>query len=212
MSRHGEEERILALAGIFQAATLVDRLARRGVADEGCMAVCLGSILATDPEAVDSVYDGGAEGLRTGLESICRHFGPPSKDGGGRDFDVVRYVLSSMQIAHKLVRRPDLLRIIAEGIDRVRPQVERFSLCHDNVLANLADVYTRSISEIRPRIVVKGHATHLTNPRQVDRVRALLFAAVRSAVLWRQCGGRRLEFFYRRSAMVRCAARLLETR
>lgn len=207
MSRYDENDKALALAGIFQAATLVDRLARTGQADEADMTVCLASILATDPDDVPSVY-GGVEGLRTGMEAICHYFGTPTTDGR-RDFEVVRYVLSCMQIAHKLARRAEIRRAIAGGIERVRPQVERFTITHDNVLANLADVYTNSISQIRPRIVVKGQATHLTNPRQINRVRALLLAAVRSAVLWRQCGGRRLEFFYRRRFMVRQARRML---
>ncbi len=207
MSRYDETDKAMALAGIFQAATLVDRLARTGQADEADMAVCLGSILVTDPADCASVY-GGLEGLRTGMEAICHHFGTPPT-AGRRDYEVVRYVLSCMQIAHKLDRRPEVRRALGSGIERVRPQTGHFPLTHDNVLASLADLYTNSIGRIRPRIVVKGQVAHLTNPRQINRVRALLLAAIRSAVLWRQCGGRRLEFFYRRRLMVTQARRLL---
>jgi high frequency lysogenization protein len=40
--------------------------------------------------------------------------------------------------------------------------------------------------------MVKGEPTRLTETGVANQIRALLLAAMRSAVLWRQCGGTRL--------------------
>jgi high frequency lysogenization protein len=50
----------------------------------------------------------------------------------------------------------------------------------------------------------------LENPDNQNLIRALLLAAIRAAVLWRQCGGRRLSLFLRRSALLEAASGLLE--
>ncbi len=202
-----EHDKILALAGIFQSVSLVHGLARKGHLDEAQMATCIESIFATDPESVIAVY-GSVAALKQGLRSICDHFSAQSQREK-RDFEVVRYVLACMQLGHKLAGRRQLLGQLGEGIARAAGQAEQFSSCHDNVLANLADIYAQTISPMKPQIMVKGQPEFLTNPRNVNRIRALLLAAVRSAVLWRQCGGRRREFFYRRQRMVRQADSVL---
>jgi high frequency lysogenization protein len=58
---------------------------------------------------------------------------------------------------------------------------------------------------------VQGQGEHLATAETVAAIRALLFAAVRSAVLWRQSGGGRFKlFFYRRRYGERARARLRE--
>ncbi len=204
----GDHDKTLALAGIFQSVNLVHGLARNGQLDEAEMTTCIESIFVTDPESVTAVY-GSIVSLRHGLQAICNHFTTQSQREK-RDFEVVRYVLACMQLSHKLARRSRVLGQIGAGIARASGQAEQFSSCHDNVLANLADIYTQTISPMTPRIMIKGQPEFLTNPRNVNRIRALLLAAIRSAILWRQCGGRRREFFYRRQRMVERANILLE--
>lgn len=77
---------------------------------------------------------------------------------------------------------------------RSRPgpgQAEHFGVLHENVLANLADVYHSTISTLQPRIMVQGDPQHLGNQGTVNKIRAVLLAGIRSAHLWRQCGGSR---------------------
>jgi high frequency lysogenization protein len=76
-------------------------------------------------------------------------------------------------------------------------------------LANLAGCYSETISTLSPRIVVLGEHGHLSNPDVANTVRALLLAAIRSAVLWRQCGGNRLQLLFGRRKLIAEAQRLL---
>jgi high frequency lysogenization protein len=68
-------------------------------------------------------------------------------------------------------------------------------------VASLAETYTQTISTLRPRIMVSGDPVRLADAAVADQVRALLLGAMRSAVLWRQCGGTRLGLLFGRRRM-----------
>jgi high frequency lysogenization protein len=53
--------------------------------------------------------------------------------------------------------------------------------------------------------MVEGAERWLEQPRTVTRIRALLLAAVRAAVLWRQSGGNYWNLFWERRTMARFA-------
>src|SRR5690606_2701251 len=123
--------------------------------------------------------------LETGLRLLTEHLGgkPPRTD-----LQVAKYVVAVLHLEGKLTKKVDLMRRLGEGIDRARIQAGHFSITHENVLASLADLYVETVSTLRPRIIVGGEHGHLTNPANANKVRALLLAAMRSAVLWRQSG------------------------
>ena len=63
----------------------------------------------------------------------------------------------------------------------------------------LATLYQDTISRLAHRIQVEGQMDYLQNEYVANRVRSLLLAGIRSAVLWHQLGGRRWRLiFYRK--------------
>jgi high frequency lysogenization protein len=68
------------------------------------------------------------------------------------------------------------------------------------------DLYTATLSNLRPRVMVQGNALYLTQPRIVGRIRTLLLGALRAAVLWRQSGGTRIGILLKRRRLVAAAA------
>jgi high frequency lysogenization protein len=50
--------------------------------------------------------------------------------------------------------------------------------------------------------MVNGEHNHLSNPDNANKIRALLLAAIRSAVLWDQCGGSRWQIMFNRKAFI----------
>ena len=64
-----------------------------------------------------------------------------------------------------------------------------FGFTHPGVLAPIGQLYAKTLSTLRPRVLVQGNPHYLGQPAVVAEVRAALLAAVRSAVLWRQRGG-----------------------
>ncbi len=187
---------MLALAGVFQAAALAEQLAHRGYADEVPFAVSVRSLFITDAINTESVY-GGAEGVEMGLKIMRQRL---SAGGQTTDFELARYVLSLTQLGVKLDRSNDMAETIANEIDRLKPTVEAHNGegMSNQLYSELARIYKDTISYMKPKIIVQGEHGHLSNPVVVDKVRAILFAGVRSAFLWNQLGGRRWALIFQR--------------
>lgn len=183
----------IALAGIAQVAVLVQQLATKGTCDQEAMEASIGSILKIDSDTVVEIY-GGLSGLKLGFEQLNGQImgdKPP-------DPEQARYAASIVFLEKKLSNRKDLLATIQTGIYKAQIQSEQFGILHENVLANLGDLYQRTVSTIQPRIMVNGDQVFLSRPDIANKIRTLLLAGIRSCLLWRQCGGSRWKFiFYR---------------
>lgn len=184
----------IALAGIAQAAALVQQLATTGRADAEAMEASIASILKIDSDSVTDVY-GGLGGVRLGLEQLSQQMigykiANPEQ---------ARYSAALVYLEQQLSKRTDLLESIQTGVLKAQAQSEHFGLMHENVLANLADIYHNTISTLQPRIMVNGEQQYLTRPDVVNKIRSILLAGIRSVILWKQCGGSRWKFlFYRK--------------
>jgi len=198
--------RTLALAGLFQAARLVQQTARGEPRDKDTTAASIGSIFNTDPASVVDVY-GDIEAVRTGLELLVQQLG---NDNKRRDIELTRYAVTLMHLENSLNRKPELLETIRSGIETCRQQIESDNELQTSVIATLADIYKQTISTLKPRILVNGEPTVLTNPDSKNMVRALLLAGMRSAVLLRQSGGSRLKLIFQRRPLLECARELLQ--
>ncbi|MFO7602339.1 MAG: DUF489 family protein, partial [Gammaproteobacteria bacterium] len=127
-----------------------------------------------------------------------------------KQLDVARYVITLLHLQRKLMKRQDLLEVLDKGIARAQEQAKIFSPLHDNVIANLADIYSNTISQIPPKIMVSGESHYLNNPANTNKIRALLLAGVRAAVLWTQIGGGRWQVLFKRRQFVQAARALLD--
>jgi len=184
----------IALAGIAQIAVLVQQLATTGTCDQQAMEASIGSLLKIDSDSVSDIYD-GLSGLKLGFEQLHNQLTgikPPNPEQA-------RYAASVVFLEKKLSTRNDLISTIQAGILKAQTQTEQFGLLHENVIANLGDIYHSTVSTLQPRIMVNGDQTYLSRSDIANKIRALLLAGIRSALLWRQCGGSRWKIiFYRK--------------
>ena len=199
-------DRVMALAGVVQAAALVDTAAAGLTADDDSLQATLKSILKIESLDVPDVF-GGLGGLRLGLTKLVELLGPARTPN---DLTILRYSLSLLHLQGQVMRKPRFLKILETSIARGREQVRHFGLTHMNVLASLADTYLCTAGSIEPRILVVGDAAQLRNPQVINLVRSLLLGGLRSAVLWRQCGGSRWALLLMRGRMLKEAQRLLK--
>jgi high frequency lysogenization protein len=195
----------IALAGMFQAIRLVQATAAGTHRDEAACAASIRSIFVTDPETAGSVYADPAA-LIPGLEAVTAQLGG---NAAARDMELARYVVTVLHVERKLGRDRALLDRVRDGIERLRGQSGLPDPANPDVIAGLADCYRQTVSTLQPRIIVKGEQAVLARPEVQQMVRALLLAAVRAAVLWRQCGGGRLTLLLRRRALHGMAGELL---
>ena len=190
-------DRTLALAGVYQAAYLVHQIATRGMTDSAAFEASISSIFKLDAPTTEAVF-GDVSGVNTGLSTLKRQLSEKQAD----TMQITQYVVTLLHLERKLSRQPALLERIAAGIRQAQQQSEHFSMTHENVLANLADTYKNTISTLTPRVLVQGEHGYLNNPDNANKVRAILLAGIRAAVLWSQCGGSRWHVLFKRSALL----------
>ncbi|KPK41053.1 MAG: hypothetical protein AMJ69_00080 [Gammaproteobacteria bacterium SG8_47] len=204
---HPLSDRTLALAGVFQAAVLVKSVARKGMVDLADLETSLYSIFQVDPPTVEAVY-GEVQRLRTGLQAIVAQLG---QDGEPKDNELTRYVVSLIHLQSRLRRNQQLLSDLRAGIERARALADQHSLSDDALIEALASLYTQTLSTLTPRIIVSGEPHILARATNAARIRAILLAGIRAAVLWQQCGGSRWQILFKRADLVRAANELLRT-
>ncbi|MEX2963602.1 high frequency lysogenization protein HflD [Microbulbifer sp. TYP-18] len=198
-------EQALALAGIFQAAVLVERLAKTGSAPQDELETGVYSLFQQNPDRTEDVFNGAAQllpGLRVSRELLQSRRHPEYTDS-------LRYALSILYLQRQLQKKPDLLSIIGSRLEKAREQAEHFSPTHENVISNLAGIYSDTLSTFRFRIQVLGDFNFLQQQRIANQIRTMLFAGVRAATLWRQLGGRRLHLLFQRKKLLAATEQLI---
>lgn len=191
-------EQAVALAAVFHACELVSQLANTGVASSDEMSLCMSALLNQNPDSLSQIY-GPVSGLKLGMDSMERLFSDGSEETKKDSGEILRYVVSILYLARKLSSDKGMLDKIATGIENAERQSQHFSITHDNVYANIASLYQDTVSTLRLRIQVSGSSGYLQQPAVAERIRCLLFSAIRSAFLWQQLGGKRIHLaFYRK--------------
>lgn len=201
---YSQEDKTIALAGVFQAAQLVTEIARKGKSNQAAIESSLESLLRFDAPDVVSVF-GDISGVIQGLRTLQKQLDNTSYD---RNTDITRYAITLIHLQRKLEKDPEMLDEITSRLDGVKSQLDYFDLSHTNTIAKLADIYKSTISNMQPKIIVEGEQSFLSNGVNADKIRALLLAGIRSAVLWRQSGGSRLQLLFSRKKYFSTAKQL----
>ena len=197
------DDRILALAGLAQALRQVRQIAESGQADQAIIDTAVDSVFRIDAGSPADVY-GGARAVAPGLRLLRDYFG-----NQGHDELLPRLALAVIQLERRFVRDAGTARKVHDGILAAAPSAERLGATHPDVLAALGSLYADTISHLRPRVLVQGNPHYLGQADVVAEIRAVLLAAVRSAVLWRQLGGSLWDFLLRRRELVAAIGRQL---
>lgn len=199
------KERTMALAGIFQATELVRQAANHGTWSGYAADTCMDSLLALDADTVEEIY-GSVNGLRLGAETLVSIL-----QGERRYMESLGYAVSIMQVENNFRRKSSMQADIGSELQSITTIDDGLELheIKDLQAEKIAELYTRTISTLSPRIVVNGRPQFLQVDRTVNWIRTLLFAGLRSAVLWRQMGGGRFSLMFGRKKMLEQARTLL---
>ncbi|MCY7354267.1 MAG: high frequency lysogenization protein HflD [Lysobacter sp.] len=188
--------RMLALAGLLQALKQVRQIADTGQADAAILKTALDSVFRIDAASPEAVY-GNVDALRPGLRLLREYF-----DNTATDPLLPKLALSVLQLERRFVRESESVGHVQTGIAVLAPSAERLESTHPDVLSGLGSLYADSISNLRPKIMVQGNPHYLGQANVVAEIRAVLLAALRSAVLWRQLGGSFWDFMLRKREMI----------
>lgn len=188
---------VIALAGVAQCSLWVHELAQKGVYQENRVARAVDAILCTDPETAEAVFR-GVNGVVDGLRILSAQLGRDTEVIPAAELGVVtRHMGQLLRLSGKVQGNRRMLATLAEGIRRAQRHQD---LGADATAAvpGLAELYTQTISKLKPRVMVQGHPTYLRNNDFVATIRVFLLCGVRAGVLWRQCGGRLWQLILRR--------------
>lgn len=197
------ESRVIALAGVFQACAVVRSIANEGRSDSAAVESSLASLFRIDSDSAADVF-GGLSGLRLGMETLVANL-----DSEHRNLAVSQLVMGVLRLERKLDGRSEMKRQLREGIESIQRQVDHLGVAHATVQTRLAELYSNTLSRLKPRIVVHGNPLHLADPKRVEQIRSMLLAGIRAAVLWRQVGGSQWRLLLRRSEYAMLARGLL---
>jgi len=214
-----DQDKVIALAGLFQAGKLVTQLAAEREHDETALRASAASLLSLHPENMEDVF-GGVRGVNLGLEVMAGLLrGRGLKTMLAKE--MIRYLMSMDQLADRLKQSPSTQSIIEKGI--VELDISFASLLeadqdessdyanaseYEEFYVRIGTLYQKSLSQLAPKIIVRGAKGYLQDEASVARVRTALFSGVRAAYLWHQQGGRRWQLFFARGAYAGMAERL----
>ncbi len=198
------KNRTIALSGVCQAAYFANELASTGrIRDEKGYHACIDSLYIVDCDDISEIYGNDVHNLTTGLKTLNYAF--------NRDNDyltVLKYTLTLLTLERKLNKNPDYLDKIQKGI----LDSKHFILPDDNyppaLISKLANTYSSTISLLQPRIILNGKPEYLKQAAITEKIRAILLAGIRSAVLWTQMGGTQWQLLFKRKLIVETANQL----
>lgn len=201
----------VALAGICQSARLVQQFAHEGRADNGLFKASLESLLNIQPHSTLDVYGNDPDNLRLGLETSLSQL---SSRQGRMDAEVGRYWIGILALGYKLKKNPQAKAELARRLQQLERQLPLYEndILHEQMIANIASIYSDIISPLGSRIQVFGLQDLLSRTDIQNRVRASLLAGVRAAILWQQVGGSRWQFLFSRQKLLNATKSLYSSR
>ncbi|MEZ5573237.1 MAG: high frequency lysogenization protein HflD [Halioglobus sp.] len=198
------EQQTIALAGVAQAARLVDQISKTGSYPLEFLEPSIHSLFVFSPDTAADIF-GGIPGVKLGLHNLSNLL---ADKNARENHDLVRYVFSLLYLERKFAADQAMMAVVHARLEHTSFRAEHFSndvgaLCH-----SISGIYQDTLSHQKFRIKVNGSAQHLQNTKNADIIRALLLAGVRSAFLWRQLGGHRWRLLLQRRKLLHASQNL----
>lgn len=199
------QPRVVALAAAAQCLAAIRQIAIEGsLRDNKQVQRLLSNVLDLNPSSLEQLYPDQTE-LHWGLETLLQQIGPSQH----KDIEISRYIVALMALERRLTKNSVSITKLTERLQQIQRQRDTFNFANETIVASMAGVYSDIISPLSKAIKITGKPDHLKQPHVQHQIRALLLAALRNVVLWRQHGGQRRHFIFSRQHMVRVAQQLL---
>ncbi|NCF18618.1 MAG: high frequency lysogenization protein HflD [Haliea sp.] len=198
------EQQTIALAGVAQAARLVDQISRTGSYPMEFLESSIHSLFEFDPGSIEEVY-GGRAGVKLGLHNLSSLLASRQSQ---ENREIVRYVFSLLYLERRFATDKEMMAVVRSRLEHASFRAEHFANHVNDLCHSVSGIYQDTLSQLKFRIKVSGSAQHLQNQQNADIIRALLLAGIRSAFLWRQLGGRRWKLLIQRKRLLQASQNL----
>lgn len=215
-----KQNRLLALAAVFQAAQLTYLLANQGKsALNGLTGTAFNRLLVAcyeiHPQQLNSLatldFYHSVNDLYIGLKSFEGSLTQPFQQNTRSRVpqptpygEAFRYAMALLHIERKIYRQHHFVEKITQHQGNLKNRLAFFdqNQQHPAILASTANLYIETAGSLKSRLNVRGKPEYLKDQSNVDRIRACLFAGIQAAHLWRQLGGNRWQLIFMRRAML----------
>jgi len=198
------EQQVIALAGVCQAARMVDQVSKTGNYPIEFLEPSINSLFVFSPDTAVDLY-GSVAGVKLGLHNLSTLL---ADKNAKENQELVRYVFSLLYLERKFAANPEMMSVVRARLEHTRFQAEHFTDNVAQLCRSISGIYQDTLSLQRFRIRVTGSAALLQEPINADIIRALLLAGIRAAFLWRQLGGRRWSLLLRRRKLLQTSQNL----
>ena len=202
------KEQTLTFAAICLAAHQVQQISRGQSINEENFSLLLNSLVEMSPSDTLAVYGGKLSNLKDSLTLVVKHLAD-NDNNKRKDPDFTRYVISLINLERRLTKQPKKMKLLAEQLENSKRQLQHYPINSETLIASFAGTYSDIISPLGSRIQVTGEPSILKQTHTQHKIRALLLAGIRAAVLCRQVGGKRRTILFNRNKMVNTAKELL---
>lgn len=192
------EQQVIALAGVAQAARLVDQISRTGSYPLEFLEPSIHSLFVFEPDSAEAVF-GGIAGVKLGLHNLSSLLANQQQV---EQRDIARYVFGVLYLERKFAADKAMMSVVRSRLEHVSFRAEHFAGHVNELCQGISGIYEDTLSKQKFRIKVTGSAQHLQDSKNADMIRAVLLAGVRSAFLWRQLGGQRWKLLVQRKRLL----------
>ena len=117
------EQQTIALAGVAQAARLVDQLSRTGSYPVEFLESSIHSLFEFDADNIGAIY-GGLAGVKLGLNNLSAILASRQAD---ENSEIVRYVLNMLHLERKFSASTDMMSVVHSRLEHTSFKAEHFS-------------------------------------------------------------------------------------
>ena len=195
------EHQNIALCAVAQCAALVHELAIGKEIRQSQLASAINPLLILNPESVEQVYP-NLESLTLGFSTLQSILG---SNRVKQNSQIRRYITEILILRKSLSKNMIMQSVVRAGLSNLEPirpslidcmQTNQQEINEQNyTFEEISSLYRKTLSTLKHRIRVAGKVQFLKNEIVSNKIRGLLFAGVRSAVLWHQLDGRYWRLF-----------------
>lgn len=206
----------IALAGLFQAAAQIQRVARFGTVDEHAIAPLMRALVITNPATVEDIYE--PKNLLPGLNQLLTSL-YPKEAAQPKNAELIKVAFSIMSLESNLEKQTMIFDQLDREVDELREKVlsihPNYETAEDNILVDYeviklySKIYSNLISPNFPKLIIYGEESNLRRTEFQEMIRALLLAGIRASILWHQMGGKRYSLMFRYKDIIDCAREII---
>lgn len=203
-------DQTIALAGLAQSVRIVQHIAWKGETNQTDFKAVVASLLRIDAESAIAIYGGSFE-VSSGLRLLKQQLDTTNHN---KDPEFVGIIINLLSLHKQLSSNTRLMDKLSSYMATLSARYANENFYQDEelfkqLLQDCSEAYKDTLSKLPNRIQVKGEPKFLKPVENQIQVRAALLCAIRSAFLWRQSGGSRWHFLFKKKNILQAVDHLL---